>query len=130
MSLIARTYTDLDLDFLPHPVTKDILKKKDISAIIGSVKNLLYTNHYERLFKPQIGSNIRRLLFEPLDAITATSLSDEILYTINSFETRMKVEGVEVVPDYENSRYDVGITFFMINDPNPISIKFFLERVR
>lgn len=130
MSLNARTYTDLDLDFMPHPVTRDVLKKKDISAIIGSVRNLIYTNHYERLFRPEIGSNIRRLLFEPIDAITATGISDDIINTITNFEPRMKLEGVDVVPDYENSRYDVGITFFMVNDPNPISIKFFLERVR
>lgn len=130
MSLLAKTYLDLDLDFDKHPVTGDILKKKDIQAIIGAIKTLLYTNYYERPFQPNIGSNIRRMLFEPLDNISATSIQDEILRVIRDYEPRVKIEGIAVTPDYDRAAYSVDITMFLVSDAEPISVRFFLERVR
>ena len=130
MALIARTYTDLDLNFTKHPITGDIAKKKDIAAIAGSLRNLLLTSHYERLFQPQIGCNIKKILFEPIDIISAATISDEISITIGGYEPRVKIEAIDVVPDYDNQRYDVTITFFLVNDPEPITINLFLERVR
>jgi phage baseplate assembly protein W len=60
----TRTFRDLDLNFTIHPVRKDINVHKNEYAVINSIKNLILTNHYERPFQPEIGSNIRRLLFE------------------------------------------------------------------
>jgi phage baseplate assembly protein W len=61
---IARSFSDLDLNFNIHPIKKDINLHKGEMAIINSIKNLVLTNHYERPFRPEIGSNVRRLLFE------------------------------------------------------------------
>jgi phage baseplate assembly protein W len=57
MSLIVSKYSDFDLDFVAHPVTKDITKKLNENAIAQSIRNLLLTGHYERPFKPELGSN-------------------------------------------------------------------------
>ena len=38
-----RKYRDLDLDFLVHPLTNDIVGRSDVDAINGSVINLLKT---------------------------------------------------------------------------------------
>ena len=70
----TRSFKDLDLNFTIHPIRKDINTHKNEYAIINSVKNLVLTNHYERPFQPEIGSNIRRLLFENVDAITAAQI--------------------------------------------------------
>ena len=59
---IVRQYSDLDLNFTIHPVKKDINRNLGERAVINSVKNLILTNHYERPFQPNIGSNIRKLL--------------------------------------------------------------------
>ena len=53
-----RTFRDLDLNFTIHPVKKDINTFKDEFAIINSVKNLILTNYYERLFQPTISLSI------------------------------------------------------------------------
>ena len=42
-------------------------------AVVNSIKNLILTNYYERPFQPEIGSNVRRLLFENVDAILSAS---------------------------------------------------------
>lgn len=130
MSVKKRQYTDLDLNFSAHPITKDIVKTKDIGAIIASVKNLIYTNFYERPFQPQIGSNLRRLLFEPIDIFTTNAISDDIRKVILNYEPRVMVDSMDVEPDYDRNGYNVSIVFFIQNDPEPIEVNFYLERVR
>ena len=125
-----RTFRDLDLNFTIHPVKKDINTFKDEFAIINSVKNLILTNYYERLFQPTIGSGLRGLLFEPIDALVAASIEREIVEAINNFEPRARVSSVAAVPSPDENRYNIRLEFFIIHDPNPITINFFLERIR
>jgi phage baseplate assembly protein W len=126
----ARQYKDLDLSFNIHPVRKDINKHVDEQAVINSIKNIILTNHYERPFDPDFGSNIRAMLFENLDSITAISLEREILQSIENFEPRVRVSKVSAIPDYDNNGYSVKLEFLIVNLTNPITIQFFLQRVR
>ena len=126
----TKTFLDLDLDFEPHPITGDILKLKDAAAIAGSLKNLLMVSHYEKPFHPEIGSGLRKLLFEPLDPFTTTEIKDSITQTIANFEPRISINDLKVQPDYDNNQYVVTLTFFVVNNPNPVTINFFLERTR
>ena len=126
----VRSFKDLDLNFTIHPVKKDINTHKNEYAITNAVKNLILTNHYERLFQPEIGSNIRRLLFENVDPITGASIEREITETIDNFEPRVQTSKVTVSPDPDNNGFKVELEFFVINNPNPITINFFLERIR
>lgn len=130
MPSLKERYLDLDINFKSHPITGDVAKNKDEYAIIGAMKNLFFTNFYERPFQPQIGSNIRRMLFEPMDGITSSAIKDDITNVIKNYEPRIDLKGVKVIPDYDKNRYDVEIVFFMVNDPEPLTINFFLERAR
>ena len=125
-----RIFRDLDLNFTIHPVKLDVNTHKDEFAIINSIKNLILTNYYERLFQPQIGSGLRGLLFEPIDSLVAASIEREIVETINNFEPRASVSSVAAVPSPDENRYNIRLEFFIINDSNPITINFFLERIR
>lgn len=125
-----RTFRDLDLNFQIHPIRKDINVHKNEFAIINSIKNLVLTNHYEKPFQPEIGSNIRRLLFENVDALMAAQIQREIEETINNFEPRAQVTRVTAVASPDENRYNVELEFFVINNSNPITINFFLERIR
>ena len=126
----ARSFKDLDLNFTIHPVKKDINTHKNEYAITNAVKNLILTNHYERPFQPEIGSNIRRLLFENVDPITGAQIEREITETIDNFEPRVQTSKVTVSPDPDNNGFKVVLEFFIINNSNPITINFFLERIR
>ena len=125
-----RSFTDLDLNFNIHPTQKDINKFKNEMAVINSVKNLVMTNHYERPFQPELGSNLKRLLFEQVDNTTAALLEREITETIENFERRVDVKDVTATGFPDENGYKVEITFFLVNNPDPISVDFFLERVR
>ena len=130
LALNTRTYKDIDLDFLANPITKDVLKKTNEEAIAASISNLLQTSNYERLFNPGLGCNLKRYLFEPIDDITTNNIREEIVRTIVNFEPRVDLLDVQVEPFPDENLYNVAIKFFIKNDPDPITITLFLERVR
>lgn len=130
-----KDFCDLDLDFLAHPTTKDVVKKKGVEAIRRSVRNLILTNFYERKFQHYIGSNAQKILFDNINPLTAIFLKDAIVETIVNFEPRVQLvndgEGgvlVQIAPD--NNGYNVRITFVIINTGEPAIITLFLERIR
>ena len=110
----TRIYKDIDLDFGRNTVTNDINKLSDVEAVKRSVRNLINTNHYERPFHPEIGSGITSLLFEPLDPITANSLSRVIGEVITNFEPRAQVVSIDARPNPETNSYEVTINFRVI----------------
>ena len=130
ISSSSRQYKDLDLNFLIHPVRKDINKHKNEMAVINSIKNLMMTNHYERPFQPDLGSNVRRLLFENLDKITAISMEREIRQVVQNYEPRAQIKTLDILPDVDNNGFSVRMEFYIMNMTDPVTINFFLERVR
>lgn len=128
--MALKRYSDIDLNFTAHPIRKDIIRLVDDRAVVASVKNLLMTGQYERPFQPYIGSGIRKLLFEPLDRITATNLERAIIETIKNFEPRVSVTKLQVVPDFENNGFGVFMEFTILNRPDTLSVRFLLERIR
>jgi len=125
-----RSYKDLDLNFIAHPVKKDVSRHFNEKAVINSVKNLVSTNFYERPFQPELGSSIRQLLFEPVDSVFGASIERRLRDVINNYEPRVSVESVVAIPAPDENGYKVIMTFFIVNLPNPITINFFLERIR
>jgi len=126
----TRNFVDLDLNFAIHPIRKDVNTYKAEYAVINSVKNLVLTNHYEKPFRPQVGSNIRRLLFENIDSIIAAQIERAVTETIENFEPRVSVSSITAIPDPDKNRYNLRLEFFVINQTSPITINFFLERIR
>lgn len=127
---IVREFKDLDLNFNIHPVKKDINRNIGPMAVINSVKNLVLTNHYEKPFRPEIGSNVRRLLFENLDVVTATTIQNEIQRMIENYEPRVSIINLKVNADFDNNGFKVYMEFYIVNQTSPVTINFFLERIR
>lgn len=125
-----KRYKDLDLNFNAHPVKKDINKHIDELAVINSIKNLILTNHYERPFHPEIGSNINKLLFDNMDSITVSALRREIEQVIKNFEPRVNLSLIEVIPEYEDNKFNIIMEFYILNRTEPVTIEFFLNRER
>ncbi len=125
-----RQFKDIDLNFTAHPITGDVAKKIGDAAIIQSLKSLLSTGKYERLMQPKIYSDLKQQLFEPLDNITASAIGNSIKAVINKFEPRVSLVEVNVSPEYDNNGYTVTMTFFIVNQTDPITVELFLERIR
>ena len=130
LSTNTRKWADLDLDFVAHPVTKDIVLKRDVEAVKRSVRNLILTNPHERPFHPEIGSGITGILFELVSPTTAVVLQSEIRQVITNFEPRVRLIDISVLGDIDKNGYYATIKFQVINIPNPVTIELFLERLR
>jgi phage baseplate assembly protein W len=127
---IQNRYVDLDLTFTKHPVKNDLVLSVDDKAVIRSVRNLILTNHYERPFHPEIGSNVRKMLFEPISPLTANYLQREIEDTIRNFEPRVRLQQVLVQTSPDSNSYSAIISFFINNNTAPTTINFVLQRLR
>ena len=126
----ARTFSDLDLNFVANPVTQDVYKKYDENAIKQSIKNLVMTNHYEKPFHPEIGSQVNSLLFEPFSPLLQSMLQQAITNTINNFEPRAKLQQVNVFLNPDNNSVFVSVIFKIVNTERPITVDFTLQRTR
>ena len=100
---ITKIYSDIDFTFTKKPVTADVALSYDDQAVIRSIRNLLLTNHFERPFNPDLGSNLNALLFELVSPLTAASLEREINTMIDNYEPRARVNEVIVTPLPDNN---------------------------
>jgi phage baseplate assembly protein W len=127
----TRIYKDISLSFTKHPITGDIARLTDADAIKRSVRNLINTNHYERPFHPEIGSDIRDALFEPVSPIVANLLARHVEDCITNFEPRVELSNVICLGDIDKNQYEVVIEFYILNAPPELqTLSVFLERLR
>ena len=126
----AKIYQDLNLDFQKNTATKDIQKLTDVEAVKRSVRNLINTNHYEKPFHPEIGSNLRAMLFENITPQITHVISKQIDLLIRNYEPRCRLVQVRNLPDLDRNGYFVSINFYVQNHPTPVIVESFLERLR
>ena len=123
-------YSDLDLTFRRQPVKGDVSFSYDEQAVIRSIKNLLQTSPFERLFQPTLGTSLNQLLFEPCTPLTASLVQDEIIRMINNYEPRATVYNVEVTSSPDQNSFNVSIYVFVGNETSPTAINLILKRTR
>jgi phage baseplate assembly protein W len=130
MARNTRNFSDLDLNFTAHPVTKDIVLRYDENAIKTSLKNLILTSNFERPFHSEIGSPIKRLLFEPATPMLAVVMKRAIVDTVNNFEPRVQLLNVDVDVSIDSNAIRVTIEFKIVNTERPLTLDLVLERTR
>ena len=128
---VSQSFKDISMSFGKNPMTNDLIALKNANAIARSVRNIVMTIPGEKPFDPFFGSNVRNILFENLDNISASLIVDEIRTSIQNYEPRVELVSVEAVPDFDNSTYDVVIIYEIIGaDIPPQELQFALETAR
>ena len=144
MSTPVRIYKDFDLLFgrstpwdPSNPqaadaltTTGDIPKRLDVNAVKQSIKNLLFVRKGERLFHPEIGTELYKILFEPLDIFTTEILKDIIIETIRKYEPRVNLQLVEINPNYDENAYEISLYFYVVGIYTPVTFNLTLQRLR
>ncbi len=108
---ISRSFKDISLSFEPHPVTKDLPVLINERAIARSVRNLVETIPTERPFNSQLGSDVRKSLFEFVDYGTANTIKDQIEIAVTNFEPRVDNLVVNVDPQPDNNSFECTVIF-------------------
>jgi len=122
-------YKDIDLSFAAKP-NGELYVKKDASAVVQAIKNLIQTNFYEKPFEPFYGGNIRALLFELADEDIEIELEEAIRQTIRQYEPRVRI--INVFIDSNTDRNDISVTieFQILNTREQVSFTTALSRLR
>ena len=126
----AQIFKDINLSLARHPITGDIASLTNVEAVKRSVRNLVNTNFYERPFHPEIGSNVRSVLFEPVSPVVAAILERHVRDVIENFEPRAELIDVVVSDNADANEYRVQIKFYIVNSSDIVDMNIFLERLR
>ncbi len=127
----TRIFEDLDLFFTRKPSDSDVATLKDVMAIKRSVRNLILLNHHEKPFHPEIAGGVREMLFENFSPVLSEVIRRKIEMTIQTYEPRVDLNDVIVIPKYNQNAMDVSITFTILNAPRePQTVELLLERLR
>lgn len=103
-------YSDFHPGFLSHPDTGRLLRKTNVEAIKAALKTLLLTDKQERPFS-DIGSDIRKSLFEPFSPQSEHTIKQRVIECIEAYEPRCKLQEVFVQADVDRNAYQVKIVF-------------------
>jgi len=123
-------YSDFLTNFNAHPDSKQLMTVKDEVAVMRSIKSLLLTNKYERLFQPSLGSNLRNFLFEDISRQTQASIQNAIRETIRNHEPRANIIDVIATGYPDQNGYVVTIIFYLRSIENAVTLNIPLIRVR
>lgn len=113
-----------------NPVTLDIARKTNEEAVKESIKNLILTDKGERPFQPELGSDIRKMLFENISPSTEITMKEVITDTLETYEPRANIVQVDVQANEDQNSVKITIVFNVINSEDDIIFTTTLSRVR
>jgi len=109
----------------PYPITKNphgfFRTQSGVSQIKSDLLVLLLTNPGERVFLPDFGTPLKRLIFEQNDEALEAFARNMIIDSINMWEPRIVVNQIEV--SSKASREDLNPYDTYENIDNVLSIK-------
>lgn len=129
-------FSDFLNSFAKSPVGNQLARVTNEKSVNQSLKNLILTNLGERMFQPNIGSNVYDTLFEPNYKESTGALELYIQNTIKNNEPRVNLLQVIVRNSYTlgaslgENEIEINIFYNLINNPEPINLSFILKRVR
>tara|TARA_B100001093_G_scaffold504414_1_gene560227 strand:- start:520 stop:921 length:402 start_codon:yes stop_codon:yes gene_type:complete len=128
---VSKGFKDISMTFQVNPLSSDLIALKNENAIARSVRNIIFTVPGEKMFNPDFGTDINASLFELLDETSAVVIKDQIKYSLETYEPRIRLLDVIVVPDFEGNGYDVEISYSIVGvDIDPQQISFILQATR
>jgi phage baseplate assembly protein W len=93
----ARGTEETDIDFIANiSPTGDFQRVTDINTILNSWNNILITPKGTYPYDPEYGSDLYKLIFEPLDDETAQQIEREVVYTLQTYDNRASLEDITI----------------------------------
>lgn len=123
-------FRDISTNLEIHPTRKDLLSIADDDAVKRSIRNLISTNTYERVFDPQKGSNIIANLFENIDRLTLSQIEMRVRSVVENYEPRARLMAVNATARGADNSVSVNVVFSVIGNSKPVSFDVILERAR
>ena len=118
---MAYYWKDIDINF-ERKNNGDIKDMTNTGAIGNSLTNIFQTLQGGRRMLPEFALPIYNLLFEPIDEITAGRLGELIWDAVTRWETRIVIEGLDIISDEDNGLYEINMNYYIGNSGNDDNI--------
>jgi phage baseplate assembly protein W len=134
-------YSDFTDNFDKTPFGNSVTLITNEQDVSQSIRNLVFTNYGERFFQPTVGCNVTGSLFELSGIPLVNFLKDSITSTIVNNEPRASLINVSVQDlnftnnlttpaSADKNSIEVTIMYSLVNNPTPIKLSIFLDRIR
>lgn len=130
LSATPELYSDFDISFRANPVTGSLVRVTNDDAVLQSMENIVLAMRGEWAHHPTLGSKLHKLLFEPLDPVTASSVVEVVRASLATNEPRAQILSVTATPDPVRNGYGLEVVFRTINSTTPVTFSSFIKRVR
>jgi len=94
--------------------------KTTIDSIKNNIKLLLQTNQGERLFQPNLGMNLRQLLFEPITDDLTIEIENNIVDVFERWLPFVELRNIDIENRNELSQVKINIEFNIRRAPNSL----------
>lgn len=110
--------------------TGGIKASAQAEKIAESIRIILGTQQGERLMRPNFGSNLKRLLFAPNTAATASLAQHYVEEAIRTWEPRVSLEAVTVENENSSAMLRIRISYRIrsTNEPGNLVYPFYLQQ--
>ena len=124
---VSQAFKDISMSFQINPLNDDLIALTNATAIARSIRNIVFTSPGEKVFDPNFGSNVSKLLFEIVDDVSALAIRDEIENSIRNHEPRVELIDVIIEPNYDANEFNATILYRIIGiDVPPQQLDFVL----
>jgi len=93
---------------------------ENIQAVLGSIDNILRTSKGERVMLPTFASDLRDVVFENMTSTIATLISDSIRDAINTWDDRVEVLKIDLMPLPDYNQIKITIQFNIKSYVSPV----------
>lgn len=128
---MKKNYIDISVSSFknPHPISGDITLLRDEDVVKENIKNLIFTNFFEKPYSPRYGGNIKRYLFNRINTLETKVMESELYDAIKSYEPR--VTDVKITIEIENTQvlvFNVWYTIVSVSEEQFLNLV--LDRIR
>ena len=92
--------------------------KTTVDAIKNNIKLLLQTNQGERVFQPNLGMNLKQLLFEQMTDDTTIKIENNIVDAFERWLPFVELRNIEINNIDSNNQVTINIQFNIRRTPN------------
>lgn len=123
-------YSDLDLSFIPSPLTGDLIAKTNQEALKRSVRHMFQLNQFDVPFNSSIKCNAKQYLFEGNNQLTIAKLDEELRWIAKKVDPRITITDVDIQIIQTSGGLNITITYKVQSLNLEDTFNFTAERVR
>jgi len=127
---MEKFYSDIDLRFQKHPITKDLIKLEDDDAVKASIKNIVLINKKEKRFDSFLGGNIRNYIFENMDSLYIETIKEDIISLIYKYDQRINDIVITNLSNLDNDDIFLSIVYKISNIPYTSTLDLIIKKIR